>query len=146
MPKPLHNAGLIGAALTATTLLLGCAHTAPAGKALVALGALTLGFGVLDAAGVLGSDCDEQRPMTGEAITSCSGNGIVPHAVDWMTIGAGAGLAAAGAVLWTSDNANPTNVAARRALDREIAAARWNLRSRSTHGQLSDKPVGAIPQ
>lgn len=92
------------AGLLCAVLLLSCAHTNPAGQALVAIGALTLGFGALDAAGVLGSDCRTSAPTGGEAVSSCGGDGIVPQEVDILSIGIGAGLVAAGVVLWTQDS------------------------------------------
>lgn len=113
------------AALICALLLSGCAHTKPAGQALVALGAITLGFGALDAAGVLGSDCSTSAPTGGEAVTSCAGNGVVPQAVDILSIGIGAGLVAAGVVLWTQDSSSaPSNVSAHGAVEWEFTEPR----------------------
>lgn len=111
-----------GAALLCAALLSSCAHTKPAGQALVAIGALTLGFGALDAAGVLGSDCRTSAPIGGEAVSSCGGDGIVSQEVDVLSIGIGAGLVAAGVVLWTRDSAStPSTASARGGSDRGLA-------------------------
>ena len=72
----------------------GCAHTKPIGQSMVALGALLVGLGTLDAAGVLGSECSHGRTPDGESLSSCSGNGVTPHAdaVNILGIAFGAAL------------------------------------------------------
>ena len=118
------------AALICVLWLCSCAHTKPAGQALVAIGAITLGFGALDAAGVLGSDCSASAPTGAATETSCAGNGVVPHAVDLLSIGIGAGLVAAGVVLWTQDSSAAPKAGAHGAVIRERAAVRERLVSR----------------
>lgn len=115
----------VGAAFLFAMLLSSCAHTKPTGQALVAIGALTLGFGALDAAGVLGSDCHTSTPIDSEAVSSCGGDGVVPQEVDVLSIGIGAGLVAAGVLLWTQDSPRPpSNASARSDSDRELAELR----------------------
>ena len=84
----------------------GCAHTKPIGQSLVALGALVVGLGTLDAVGVIGSKCSHSATPNGEGVESCSGNGVTPHpnAVNILGIAFGAALIGGGVALWTADS------------------------------------------
>jgi hypothetical protein len=87
----------------------GCAHTKPIGQSFVALGALIVGLGTLDAAGVLGSKCTHTRTPEGEPLDSCSGNSVAPQPVNVVGIALGAALIGGGIALWTTDSQSTPN-------------------------------------
>lgn len=86
------------------SLTSGCAHTKPIGQSFVALGALIVGLGTLDAAGVLGSKCTHTRTPEGEPLDSCSGNSVAPQPVNVIGIALGAALIGGGIALWATDS------------------------------------------